>query len=93
MRIVKRILLVFLIAFTFGGTLLAQEEAPRVALSFSERCNNFLRHYCLPGNHEVSVNRLLLDMKKKGEVISSKLIKRIAQTTPSRLRTRAAQTQ
>ena len=83
MQLVKRAFLVVFVTFTLAGVSLAQEEIPRVDLTFSEQCNNFLRHYCVSGNHQRAVDYKLLAMKERGVTITVKLIKRTARTTPS----------
>lgn len=80
---IKQVFLVLFMTATLAGSALAQEEAPRLSLSFSEQCNNFLRHYCVSGNHQRAVDSKLLAMKRKGITITVKLIKRTARTTPS----------
>lgn len=84
MKQFKQIFLVAMSIAVFGGSVIAQEEAPRMSLSFSERCNNVFRYYCVSGGHEMAVNRTLLILKERGEKITVKLIKRVARSTPSR---------
>ena len=84
MRRITWMVMVAVVLTIFGGTGLAQEERPVVTLGFSERCNNFLRHYCLAGSHEMAVNQALLDMKMHGTPITVKIIKRVARRTPAR---------
>ena len=84
MRRITWLVMIAVVLTIFGGTGIAQEERPVVTLGFSERCNNFLRHYCMAGNHEMAVNRVLLDMKIQGTPITVKIIKRIARKTPAR---------
>ena len=86
MRLLKLILLTAMINLICGGFLIAQEQVPSIYLERSEKCNNSSRLYCVNGSHEAAVNRILLDMKKKGYRITPKLIKTIARTTPSRIR-------
>ncbi len=85
MKAVKSVVLVILISAVMGGLAIAQEEKPRLFLSTFEKCNNFARHFCLNGSHEATVNRLLLERKRKGQEINAKVIRRLAQTTPSRM--------
>ena len=88
MRRIKWIVIVALTLSVLGGTGLAQEEQrPAVRLGFSERCNNFLRHYCMAGSHEMAVNYVLLGMKEQGTPITVKLIKQVARKTPARYKT------
>jgi len=84
MKQVKQIFLVAMSIAVLGGSVMAQEEAPRMSLSFSESCNNVFRHYCVAGGHETAVNRVLLILKERGEKITVKLIKRVARSTPLR---------
>ncbi len=86
MKLFKLILLTAIINLVSGGVLLAQEQIPSIYLERSEKCNNSSRLYCVNGGHEAAVNRILLDMKKKGYRITPKLIKTIAHSTPSRVR-------
>lgn len=83
MRLAKQIFLVVWLTLFLAGASFAQEEMPRLALTFSEQCNNFLRHYCVSGNHQRAVDYKLLAMKERGVTITVKLIKRTARTTPS----------
>ncbi len=85
MRAVKFVVLAILTSVVMGGLAIGEEQKPSIYLSTFEKCNNFARHYCLNGSHEASVNRLLLDRKRKGQEINAKIIKRLAQTTPSRM--------
>ena len=85
MKGVKKWLFLCVSMFLISGPLYAQENVPTVTLDFSEKCNNFLRHYCMSGSHEYEVNRILLDMKEKGTNITVKLIKKVAQSTPSKV--------
>ena len=86
MTSVKTLILTIIGSVLLSGILTAQEQPPSIYLEGSEKCNNYSRHYCLNGSHEASVNRTLLDMKRKGYRITPKLIKSIARTTPSRMR-------
>ena len=88
MKLAKRIFVTVILVLTFCGMPTAQEEKPKITLIFSEKCNNFLRYYCQSGNHEMVVNQILVQMKEKGTPITNKLIKRTAQSTPSRLKIR-----
>lgn len=83
MRLVKQVFLVVFMAVSLAGVSFAQDETPQLSLTFSEQCNNFLRHYCVSGNHQRAVDYKLLAMKEKGITITVKLIKRTARTTPS----------
>lgn len=83
MRLVKQVLLVIFITVAFTGVSIAQDEKPELSLTFSEQCNNFLRHYCVSGNHQRAVDNKLLAMKERGVTITVKLIKRTARTTPA----------
>ncbi len=85
MKAVKSVVLAILINAILGGLVIAQEQKPSIYLSTFEKCNNFARHFCLNGSHEATVNRLLLERKRKGQEINAKVIRRIAQTTPSRM--------
>jgi len=87
------IILVILMVSMFSGIGLAQQERPVITLGFSERCNNFLRHYCLAGSHEMAVNQTLLGMKEQGTPITVKLIKQIARRTPARMKPMPATTE
>ncbi len=82
---VKPLILISISCVILSGILTAQEKIPSIYLEPSEKCNNYARHYCLNGSHEASVNRALLDMKRKGYRITPKLIKSVARTTPSRM--------
>ncbi|MBU2514731.1 hypothetical protein KJ966_25690 [bacterium] len=86
MKLFKLVLLTAIINLFFNGVMMAQEQAPSIYLEHSEKCNNSSRLYCVNGSHEAAVNRILLDMKKKGYRITPKLIKTIAHSTPSRVR-------
>lgn len=83
MRLVKQVFLAVFMTITLAGAAIAQEEVPRISLTFSEQCNNFLRHYCVSGNHQRAVDNRLLAMKERGVTITVKMIKRTARTTPS----------
>lgn len=83
MRLVKQLVLAVFVTITVTGVSLAQEEAPKMTLTFSEQCNNFLRHYCVSGNHQLAVDNKLLVMKERGISITVKLIRQTARTTPS----------
>ncbi len=83
MRLVKQVFLVVFMTVTLAGVSYAQEQMPKLVLTFSEQCNNFLRHYCVSGNHQRAVDYKLLNMKGKGITITVKLIRRTARTTPS----------
>lgn len=83
MRLAKQIFLVVFMSVTLAGISFAQEEVPKMALTFSEQCNNFLRHYCVSGNHQRAVDYKLLAMKERGITITVKLIRRTARSTPS----------
>ena len=82
----KPFILTLLSCVLLSGILTAQEQKPSIYLEPSEKCNNYARHYCLNGSHEASVNRALLDMKRKVYRITPKLIKSDARSTPSRMR-------
>lgn len=82
---VKPLILTFLGVILWAGIASAQQQAPSIYLEPSEKCNNYARHFCLNGSHEASVNRALLDMKRKGYRITPKIIKNVARSTPSRL--------
>ncbi len=84
MKQIKQVFLVGISIAVLSGSVLAQEETPRISLDFNEQCNNIFRHYCVSGNHERAVNRMLLIKKERGEKISIRLIKKIARSTPSR---------
>ena len=85
MRRITWMVMVAVVLTVFSGTGFAQEEErPVVSLGFSERCNNFLRHYCMAGGHEMAVNQALLGMKMQGTPITVKIIKRVARKTPAR---------
>lgn len=83
---IRWIILAGLAVIILSGTGVAQEK-PVISLGFSEKCNNFLRHYCLAGSHEIAVNQALLDMKVQGTPITVKLIKQVARRTPARMKT------
>jgi len=83
MRLVKQVFLVLTTVVTLSGSAIAQDEKPRLSLAFSEQCNNFLRHYCVSGNHQRAVDSKLLAMKERGITITVKLIKSTARSTPS----------
>jgi hypothetical protein len=87
MRWMKRTLLIIGLIWAAHTAAVAQDEAgqPRVTLDFSEQCNNFLRHYCVAGNHEAAVNQVLLTLKERGTNITVKLIKQVARRTPSKV--------
>ena len=91
MKAVKSIILTLFINVVLGGLAIAEEQQPGIYLTTFEKCNNFARHYCLNGSHEATVNRLLLDRKRKGQEINAKIIKKLAQTTPSRMMNPVAQ--
>lgn len=75
----KRILLPLLATLAFSSTLLAQDTpAPSVRLSTFEKCNNWTRHYCKDGAHERTVNQQLMEWKKRGIIITTRLIKKAA---------------
>lgn len=74
----KKLFLSVLITAVFSGVLSAQEQRS-VELESFERCNNWARHYCQSGNHEAAVNRRLLQLKKRGYVITNALIKSYSQ--------------
>lgn len=76
----KKLFLSVLLSTIMGGVLLAQEQQS-IELESFERCNNWARHYCQSGNHEAAVNRRLLQLKKRGYVITNALIKSYAQRT------------
>lgn len=86
MNFLKMLLLLIAVSFVFSTGVTGQEQTPGIYLETHEKCNNYQRHFCLNGSHEASVNRILLDMKRKGRRISEKLIKTVARSTPSRLR-------
>lgn len=92
MKGVKQIILSICLIGAFGGSIWAQEQVPRLYLETFEKCNNYARHYCLNGSHEAAVNRTLLEMKRKGQEITVRVIKKVARSTPSRLSNPAAQT-
>jgi len=83
MRMVKQLILVVFMTISVMGVSYAQEEIPRISLTFSEQCNNFLRHYCVSGNHQRAVDIKLLNMKEKGMTITVKLIRKTSRTTSS----------
>jgi|GEM_PF-1156635 hypothetical protein len=83
MRLVKQLILAVFMTIFLAGGVYAQDDIPKVTLTFSEQCNNFLRHYCVSGNHQRAVDIRLLDLKEKGMTITIKLIRRTARTTPS----------
>jgi hypothetical protein len=83
MRMVKQLILVVFMIISVMGVSYAQEEIPKTSLTFSEQCNNFLRHYCVSGNHQRAVDFKLLNMKEKGMTITVKLIRKTARTTAS----------
>lgn len=84
MTFLKRVSIGCAALMLFFSPIYAQQEMPNIELDFSERCNNFLRHYCMSGTHEEQVNQMLLSMKQKGTNITVKLIKQIARSTPSK---------
>lgn len=93
MKHVRLFILSVGISLFFGGLLSAQEQqAPKIYLETFEKCNNYARHYCLNGSHEASVNRALLDMKRKGYKITTKMIIGVARNTPSRMQNPVAHT-
>jgi len=80
----KRVFLSLITVFLIGGIIVAQDGgAPDVSLDSFEQCNNWARHYCLNGNHNNAVNYKLLQLKKRGYIITTKLIKSYAQRTPA----------
>ncbi len=83
MRLVKQLILVVCMTISLAGWSYAQEDVPKLTLSFSEQCNNFLRHYCVSGNHQRAVDTKLLDLKERGMTITVKLIRQTSRTTPS----------
>jgi len=83
MRLVKQVFLAVFVLVTLTGVSFAQDDVPRIQLTFSEQCNNFLRHYCVSGNHQRAVDNKLLSMKERGITITLKLIRGTSRTTPS----------
>ncbi len=83
MRLAKQLVLAIVMTISVIGVSYAQEEIPKASLTFSEQCNNFLRHYCVSGNHQRAVDNKLLVMKEKGLTITLKMIRKTARTTPS----------
>ena len=79
----KKILLALFAVCFLGGTAAAQDNQDTELDSF-ERCNNWARHYCQAGNHEMVVNQKLLELKKRGYIITTALIKSYAQRTRPR---------
>lgn len=76
----RKLFLSVVMTVLFVNVLPAQEENS-VRLEPFESCNNGARHYCQSGNHERAVNRRLLNLKKKGYVITNELVKSYAQKT------------
>jgi len=87
MRMIKVTLLIISWVLLSQTPVMAQEDesVPKITLDFSERCNNFLRHYCVAGSHEAAVNQVLLTLKERGTNITVKLIKTVARSTPSKV--------
>jgi len=56
-------------------------DAPQVCLESFEMCNNWARHYCRNGNHEMMVNHILQQMKERGRTITTATIKSVARRT------------
>ena len=78
----KKIILTLATMFMFWGLTYAQDDQQSsVSLDSFERCNNWARHYCLNGNHDAVVNDKLLRLKKRGYIITTKLIRSYAQRT------------
>ncbi len=76
----KKLFLTLFTLIVLGGTLLAQDNAaPQLSLDSFEQCNNWARHYCLNGNHNAAVNQKLLQLKKRGYIITTKIIRSYAQ--------------
>ncbi len=78
----KNILTTLIALSIFSSIVFAQEGGNTdVSLDSFEQCNNWARHYCLNGNHNTAVNEKLLRLKKRGYIITTKLIKSYAQRT------------
>ena len=56
-------------------------DAQVTCLESFEMCNNWARHYCRAGNHEVAVNNILRNMKERGVTITTAIIKSVAGRT------------
>ncbi len=96
-RVMKHFILTAIALLLIAGTSFAQcpprstpqssasssrdPEAPAICLESFEMCNNWARHYCLNGNHNAVVNHRLLNLKKRGYIITTKLIRSYAQRT------------
>jgi len=65
----------------WGATFAQDNQESSVSLDSFEQCNNWARHYCLNGNHNAAVNDKLLRLKKRGYIITTKLIRSYAQRT------------
>ena len=92
MKAVTYCVSIALFIFYFGGMVSAQQyQEPRIFLDADEKCNNYMRHFCLNGSHEASVNRALLELKKKGYKITPRTIQKVARSTPSRMQNPASQ--
>ncbi len=77
----KGLVLAIFVSNVFGAAALAQENALDVTLESFERCNNWARHYCLTGAHNEAVNQKLLRAKKRGYIITTRMIRSYAQRT------------
>ena len=77
----KKMILTALSVCVFGGMTMAQEQRSEVELDSFEQCNNWARHYCTTANHNNAVNQRLLQLKKRGYIITTSLIRSYAQRT------------
>ncbi|MCP4297043.1 MAG: hypothetical protein GY786_15675 [Proteobacteria bacterium] len=78
----KKWLLPFLVLGMLMGTVLAQDEdnpTKNIYLESFERCNNWARHYCQAGDHEIIVNDAIKMWKHQGVQITTKRIRTLAQ--------------
>ena len=74
----KRLLLTLLAACLLGTPAAFAQDDKETTLDNSEKCNNWARRFCTPGNHEAAVNDSLLKQKKMGVVISEHQIRTVA---------------
>ena len=74
----KRILLALLAACLLSSPAAFAQEGQETTLDNSEKCNNWARRFCTPGNHEAAVNDSLLKQKKMGVKITEQQIRAVA---------------
>lgn len=88
----KRIILPLSLILLLAGTAIAQQtydpSQPKeeIQLESFEKCNNWARHYCQTGDHEILVNRGLLQWKRQGVQITTKRIRVLSQKVRQNLR-------